>query len=287
MQPIMIIADLEDQKQIALQRGMVLAAAMGAPVEVTGFVYEYMTDISNSVRGQLKHELLTKKQAWLEAEAKRQAPKGVNYTVRVVWEKSIHDWVIKRSAAKSYFAVIKTAHRSGNFVYTSTDWHLLRQCKAPVLIEADRKWNKARPVLAALDLETKHKSKQALNERILDCAIDIANALDTEVHVVGAITIPTLLRDMDLIDVDEHVMKRRRKLKPVIAKLCEDRNLDSKNVHFKLGAAHKVIPSVANKVKADLVVMGTVGRRGLKGKLLGNTAEQVLTHLRTDVLAVK
>jgi universal stress protein E len=33
--------------------------------------------------------------------------------------------------------------------------------------------------------------------------------------------------------------------------------------------------------------MGTVGRQGIKAKLLGNTAESVLHHLKTDVLALK
>jgi len=35
------------------------------------------------------------------------------------------------------------------------------------------------------------------------------------------------------------------------------------------------------------VVMGTVGRRGVKAKLLGNTAEDVLSLLRMDTLTLK
>jgi len=30
-----------------------------------------------------------------------------------------------------------------------------------------------------------------------------------------------------------------------------------------------------------------VGRKGVKARLLGNTAEQVLRHMKTDVLAIK
>jgi universal stress protein E len=33
--------------------------------------------------------------------------------------------------------------------------------------------------------------------------------------------------------------------------------------------------------------MGTVGRQGVKARILGNTAENVLRHLKTDVLALK
>jgi len=33
--------------------------------------------------------------------------------------------------------------------------------------------------------------------------------------------------------------------------------------------------------------MGTVGHHGLAAHLIGHTAEKVLSHLRTDVLALK
>ena len=43
----------------------------------------------------------------------------------------------------------------------------------------------------------------------------------------------------------------------------------------------------AARVGAQIVVMGTVGRKGVKARLLGNTAERVLRHIKTDVLAIK
>jgi nucleotide-binding universal stress UspA family protein len=51
-------------------------------------------------------------------------------------------------------------------------------------------------------------------------------------------------------------------------------------------AAHETI-RLADELKADLIVMGTVGRRGIQRMLLGNTAEDVLTHAECDVLVVK
>jgi len=44
---------------------------------------------------------------------------------------------------------------------------------------------------------------------------------------------------------------------------------------------------VVSKLKVDMVVMGTSGKTGLKARVIGNTAEKVLTHLRTDLLAIK
>jgi universal stress protein E len=56
---------------------------------------------------------------------------------------------------------------------------------------------------------------------------------------------------------------------------------------IKQGKPDRIIPSIANKLKADAVITGTVGRKGLKGKLLGNTAESILQNLHTDIVAIK
>jgi nucleotide-binding universal stress UspA family protein len=47
------------------------------------------------------------------------------------------------------------------------------------------------------------------------------------------------------------------------------------------------IPALATQLKADLVVMGTVGRSGIPGLLMGNTAETILDQLSCSVLVMK
>jgi nucleotide-binding universal stress UspA family protein len=47
------------------------------------------------------------------------------------------------------------------------------------------------------------------------------------------------------------------------------------------------VKRVAEHVQADLIAMGTVGRSGIKGLLLGNTAEKVLGACDLSMLTVK
>ena len=47
------------------------------------------------------------------------------------------------------------------------------------------------------------------------------------------------------------------------------------------------ISEIAEKIKAELVVLGTIGRTGLSAAFLGNTAEHVIGRLNCDVLAIK
>jgi nucleotide-binding universal stress UspA family protein len=65
--------------------------------------------------------------------------------------------------------------------------------------------------------------------------------------------------------------------------------LDGVDVHVELvkGQARQLLPDLVISHKIDLVVMGTVCRTGLKGLIIGNTAEKVLNELTCSVLAVK
>ena len=59
------------------------------------------------------------------------------------------------------------------------------------------------------------------------------------------------------------------------------------NLHIQEGVVEEVIADEAERLPAQLVVMGTVGRHGVGAKVLGNLVERVLTGLRADVLALK
>jgi universal stress protein E len=48
-----------------------------------------------------------------------------------------------------------------------------------------------------------------------------------------------------------------------------------------------VIPERAERKRADLIVMGTLSRSGVRGFLMGNTAEKILQKVDCSVLAVK
>ena len=122
---------------------------------------------------------------------------------------------------------------------------------------------------------------------VRDQAWHLAKALGTELHLVHALHTSVILADLDIIDPVAHARKREAALKPHIEHLCNTWHLAPEQVHIASGPAQKVIPSVANKIKADMIVIGTTGKTGLAARVIGNTAEKVLTHLRTDLLAIK
>ncbi|HLV77009.1 MAG TPA: universal stress protein [Marinobacter sp.] len=289
MDKLLIIMDPQHKEQIALTRGLELARATGAEVEVVAFVHEYLDALpaAPEVQRRARQSLIDYRQKWLERILALSAQQGLKLSARTVWEKHIHRWIIEQCETGRIGAVIKTGNRSETFLYTPTDWHLLRECPAPVMLVADNKWNKANPILAAVDLSTQKPVKKALNNRIIDQAFKLSKAMEAELHLVHALHTSVVLADLEIVDPVAHTRKRQAELKPQIEHLCHTWHLTPEQVHIVAGPAQKVIPSVANKIKADMVVMGTTGKTGLAARVIGNTAEKVLTHLRTDLLAVK
>src|SRR5262249_25289288 len=58
-------------------------------------------------------------------------------------------------------------------------------------------------------------------------------------------------------------------------------------MHLLWGSPAQEAVRLASELSTDLVVIGTVGRGGVEGLVLGNTLETVLTHCDCAVLTVK
>lgn len=71
-----------------------------------------------------------------------------------------------------------------------------------------------------------------------------------------------------------------------LSDLVKSYDIDSGSVSVVIGTPAAEIRQLAEKIGADLIVLGTHGRRGL-GLMLGSTASAVLHGAPCDVLAVK
>ena len=284
---VLIIADREDEEQVALARGLSLAKAMGLNAEVVGFCYESLASLDLVHRHEAKRRLIAQRRESLAAQVEQYKAEGVDVELIVGWDKFVHLWVDSHAARTGSAVVVKTGHRSETFLYTPTDWHLLRECAAPVLIAAGHRWQPTRSIVGAVDLGSHSHVKQALNDAVIATAKRYATALDYPVHLVYVIHVSTVLKDLHVIDEASHVDKIRSQMQPLIADLAKTHDIPEAQVHIEHGEVDDAIAQTADRLRAQLVVMGTVGRHGINARLMGNTAERVLARLETDVLALK
>ena len=138
-----------------------------------------------------------------------------------------------------------------------------------------------------MDLDTRKRSKKQLNSKVIRHAKHLADSLGVELKIISAVVVPTLLADLDIVDPATYAKERKEEMMPQVKALAAEHGLPQKAFVLKRGPVDKVIHSQAAKVRAQVVVMGTVARRGIKAQLVGNTAESVLQDMRTDVLALK
>jgi nucleotide-binding universal stress UspA family protein len=57
-------------------------------------------------------------------------------------------------------------------------------------------------------------------------------------------------------------------------------------LHGPKGPARENISKLAKELQADCIVMGTIGRVGVPGLIIGNTTESFLDQLTCSILAI-
>lgn len=127
-------------------------------------------------------------------------------------------------------------------------------------------------------------------DQALDYACALADRLGATIHLVSVISIPALGvpelgAAMASSVIDSMVDDNQRALDRV-ADQCRARGKVGE-VLLRTGDARDVIGQAAEEVKADLIVMGTHGRRGLSRALLGSVAEYIVRTSNVPVLTVR
>lgn len=140
-----------------------------------------------------------------------------------------------------------------------------------------------RRILAAVDF-----SEHSL--RAAEVASVLAKSLGAELHVVHAFDLrDPLLNPYEISVPDDYVKLCReaaqRRLDEVIAHIAEQ-GVHARP-HVAEAPAARAIADLAERLEADLVVMGTRGNTGLKHLALGSVAERVLRLAPCSVWTVR
>lgn len=288
---ILAIADRDDPRQLAVRAALELLPAATGRLRVAGFAHEQAATepglLSATAAAALKRALLADKRRWLKRSLAGQLPGNGRTRVETVWAADIVDWIVEAVRRDGIDLVVKAGHRSENLFYTPTDWQLLRRCPVPVLIAGSRPRGKTRRILATIDAGSTDPVQIGLNRKVLAAAAQLGEILGARLHAAYVIPVSTVAKDLDLIDIEALERRTHAKLGASITALAGEHGIPPENVVVKAGPPDRLLPSIAARLKADLVVMGTVGRTGAAGKLLGNTAERVLQRLHTSMLALR
>lgn len=176
--------------------------------------------------------------------------------------------------------------------YGAIDMELFRKCPCPVMAVGPGVPAAQPRILGAVNASTDDPVEQALNVKIVELTMMIARLEQGSARLLqtwGPYAEDIVRNHASESDFAAYVDAARRQATDDLARLVASfgERLAAVEATLLRGYPEDVVPEFAVAHGMDLVVMGTVGRRGLAGLVMGNTAERVLRKLPCSVLAVK
>jgi universal stress protein A len=122
---------------------------------------------------------------------------------------------------------------------------------------------------------------------IADRAQQIAQTNNSVTHIVH-VTEPLnyIYGSENFIGFPDIEAQLRSEAQAQLQQFSEYYHIPPAQQHFEIGRAAREIHAVAEKINADLIIIGSHGHRGF-AVLLGSTANSVLHGSKCDVLAVR
>ncbi|KJV34054.1 universal stress protein UspE [Pantoea sp. SM3] len=296
-QNILVAIDAQQDDQPALRRAVYLNQRIGGKIKaflpIYDFSYEMTTLLSPDERSNMRKGVISQRTEWIRQQAHAYLEAGVDIEIKVVWHNRPYEAIIQEVMAHQHDLVLKMAHQHDRLeavIFTPTDWHLLRKCPCPVWMVKDQPWPEGGRAVVAVNLASEEPHHDELNQKLIRETVLLADMVNhTEVHLVGAYPITPINIAIELPDFDPSVYNDAIRGQHLVAMkaLRQKFSIGEELTHVAKGLPEEVIPDIASHLEAGIVVLGTIGRTGLSAAFLGNTAEQVIDHLRCDLLAIK
>lgn len=166
----------------------------------------------------------------------------------------------------------------------STTKQLIRTCPTDVWIVRAEHTAQPKVVLAATDFSA--ASLKAAQQGLW--LAQQAGAAFHVLHIIDSNDAPEsmLSRLPDGSNLRQVIKdESKRRLDEFLQSLSVDHT--QVHAHLSLGTPWQETVRMAQQLNADVIAIGTVGRRGIRGMLLGNTAERVLNACTCSILTVK
>jgi nucleotide-binding universal stress UspA family protein len=125
--------------------------------------------------------------------------------------------------------------------------------------------------------------------RAAELGISLAKVLGAKIIVIYAIDpiiLDELARGLKEKEVEKELREKGKRYLNYVVGLAEKEGLKAETILAK-GEPHDQIVNCAKTKGADMIVMGTYGRRGTRRILIGSVTERVIEYTPCPVLVVR
>ena len=200
-------------------------------------------------------------------------------------------WVeICRAVQTEGFDLVMAGTRNvgplSRLLFGGTGLRLLRNCPSPVWIVRPRDVDEEKKaILVATQLDE-------VGQRALAMGVLLARQLDARLHVMHVLDVgPARRMGMIPAEMEDYRQQlrqqREQQLQEQLAQTDSRATPHGVQVHLVEGRPYLVVLDAIDEFAVDLLIMGTSGRGGLPGVLVGNTAEHLLSEIPCSLLAIK
>ncbi|KGY10596.1 universal stress protein UspE [Vibrio sp. MarTm2] len=295
---ILVVADINKDEQPALARAMQLAAKSRSPSQVTFFlsIYDFSYDMTSMLsideRDAMRRGVIGQREQWMRKIAQDYLLDGVEFDVRVVWHNRPYEAIIAEVFGGEHDIVIKGTRKHDvleSVIFTPTDWHLLRKCPCPVLLVKNQDWPEDASIIASVHVGSENETHLNLNDSMVEQLNSLTERLGAKPYLVNAypVTPANITIELPEFDPATYTDAVRGHHLTAMKALRQKHGYDDEQTVVEQGLPEDIIPEVAQRLNAAMVIIGTTGRTGLSAVFIGNTAEHVIDKINCDVLALK
>ena len=198
--------------------------------------------------------------------------------------------ILNETSASNYdLVVINNQHHNAiiNEFVPSCESHLLRDSELPILLVGNKSWQKQGHILTALETAESNVAHRELNQDLLDDTCQLASLLDNDIHLLNCYQLEnwsmSLQRKQHFISDEQ----QRSQHWGHLLDSAKAYQLANDHLHLEQGLPDHIIPVIANKCNANLLVIGAGEHHGFVSDLKGHTASVIIDQLKCDILAIK
>lgn len=293
-QRILLIADPALRRTPAFERAAWLAGTTGAALHIALFdrnaaiAAVSLVDVAGAEGA--REAWLAHRRAWLAEQDAQLSRNGLRVTTDAVWAHPAHVEALAHIAEYRPDLVIKDVQHEPllkRLVLQSLDWHLLRDCAAPVLLVNSLAHAVPRRIIAAVDV-ARPPSAADFDGQVIKAALALAIQCNAELHLAHAFDFTVDTMSGLPVDFSGQLYETLNRLyHETFTKLAQELGVPPERAHYLGGPPALALARLARSSETDVLVLGTHQRHGMDRVLLGSTAEAILDTAPCDVLVVK
>jgi len=290
---ILVSLDRSDGAAVVLEKAVAMARASNAALEVVHVIYEGIVDLpvcEVEKNQELKTFIMQTGETWLEDQLDCIRCKVKNIESVTLWNKDKWQGILKAAAASGADLIIKGVEKDDEYshlIRTPQDTNLIRHSEIPVMLVKDDAWVSNPVVLAAIDVL--NESQTELNKRILTEAKHLSTVLGGELAI--AVSYPMIEAWVEPSTVPLDLSRLRCEIEQTIrskvSQLVSQLGICYRYLHVEEGKPAMRIRNLLEETGSELLVIGTVGRTGVKSLVIGNTSETILQYTHCDVVVLR